>query len=59
MSPLDSVSELMGCLESSPDAYEPTPLAAPSAGLCTTVTKCLLAKITDFHANLDMDDASR
>ena len=59
MSPLESVSELMGCLDTSPDAYVPTSLAEPSAGLHNTVTKFLLSKITKFHANVDMDDAFR
>ena len=59
MSPVDSVSELKGCLESFPAGYTPVPLDEPSTGLRSLATSQLLPRLDDFGGTLDSERVSR
>lgn len=59
MSPVDSLSELKGCLESDPAEYMPLPLDEPSNGLRSLATRQLLPRLDDFGGTLDSERVSR
>lgn len=60
MSPVDSLSELKGCLESFPPEYQPTPLDEPSVGLHSLATSQLLHRLSnEFDDPLDSNRVSR
>ena len=59
MSPVDSLSELKGCIESSPAEYRPLPLDEPSPGLHSLATSLLLPRLDQFETPFDSERVSR
>lgn len=60
MSPVDSLSELKGCLESFPPEYQPKPLDEPSDGLRSLATSQLLHRLSDeFQEPFDSDRVTK
>ena len=59
MSPVDSLSELKGCLESFPAEYSPLSLDEPSAGLHSLATSHLLPRLDQFGVTFDSERVSR
>lgn len=60
MSPVDSLSELKGCLESFLPKYQPTSLDEPSAGLHSLAESQLLHRLSnEFDDHPDSARVSR
>lgn len=59
MSPLDSMSELKACLDTSPGEYEPRPLDESSAGLHSLATSFLMFRLSKEFEDVDPDQVSR
>lgn len=60
MSPVDSLPELKGCLESFPPEYQPLSLDEPSDGLHSLATSQLLHRLSnEFEDRFDSDRVPR